>query len=200
MPKHPVNYDNTIIYKLVCRDLSVKDVYVGHTTDFKNRKNQHKNSCNNEKAKDYSNRKYEFIREHGGWKNWEMVEIEKFPCKDSNEATARERYFYDKLQSSLNTYKPQINDDDNFLRKCLCGYETRRNDNFVRHLKRKTTWCDEVMVSAVIEKNGDEQMILFYYKMINTKKDFAIWIRNMRRVNQQFIYIRDSDTQTDSRF
>ena len=83
------------------------------------------------------------------------------------------------------------------MRKCLCGYETRRNDNFVRHLKRKTTWCDEVMVSAVIEKNGDEQMILFYYKMINTKKDFAIWIRNMRRVNQHFIYIRDSDTEIE---
>ena len=83
------------------------------------------------------------------------------------------------------------------MRKCLCGYETRRNDNFVRHLKRKTTWCDEVKVSAVIEKNGDEQMILFYYKMINTKKDFAIWIRNMRRVNQHFIYIRDSDTEIE---
>ena len=40
-------------------------------------------------------------------------------------------------------------------------------------------------------------MILFYYKMINTKKDFAIWIRNMRRVNQHFIYIRDSDTQIE---
>ena len=84
------------------------------------------------------------------------------------------------------------------MRKCLCGYETRRNDNFVRHLKRKTTWCDEVMVSAVIEKNGDEQMILFYYKMINTKRDFAIWMRNMRRVHQQFINIRDTDTQIDN--
>ena len=85
------------------------------------------------------------------------------------------------------------------MRKCLCGYETRRVDNFVRHLKRKTTWCDEVMVSSVIEKNSEEQMILFYYKMINTKRDFAIWIRNMRRVNQQFIYIRDSDTQIEDR-
>ena len=52
----------------------------------------------------------------------------------------------------------------------------------------------------ITPNHDDEQMILFYYKMINTKKDFAIWIRNMRRVNQQFIYIRDSNTQTDSRF
>jgi hypothetical protein len=55
------------------------------------------------------------------------------------------------------------------------------------------------MVSAVIEKNSDEQMILFYYKMINTKRDFAVWIRNIRRVNIQFITIRDSDTQIEDR-
>ena len=85
------------------------------------------------------------------------------------------------------------------MRKCICGYETRRHDNFVRHLKRKTTWCDEVIVSKVIENNSDEQMIIFYYKMINTKKDFAVWIRNMRRVNIQFIGIRDSDTEMENR-
>ena len=123
-----------------------------------------------------------------------MIEIEKFKCNDANEATARERFYYDKLQPSMNTIKPK---KDNFLRKCVCGYETFREDNLVRHLKRKTTWCDEVIVSKVIENNSDEQMIIFYYKMINTKKDFAIWIRNMRRVNIQFIGIRDSDTQIE---
>jgi hypothetical protein len=83
------------------------------------------------------------------------------------------------------------------MRKCLCGYETRRYDNFIRHLKRKSSWCDELKVSTVMEANGDEQMILFYYKMINTKKDFTIWIRNIRRVNKQFCSIRDSDTQIE---
>ena len=38
MPRKPINYKKVIIYKLVCNDLSVKDLYVGHTTDFTNRK------------------------------------------------------------------------------------------------------------------------------------------------------------------
>ena len=38
MPRLPVDYKNTIIYKIVCNDLKIKDTYVGHTTDFKSRK------------------------------------------------------------------------------------------------------------------------------------------------------------------
>jgi hypothetical protein len=26
---------------------------------------------------------YSTIRENGGWNNWSMVEIEKYPCKDA---------------------------------------------------------------------------------------------------------------------
>ena len=73
------------------------------------------------------------------------------------------------------------------MRKCLCGYETKRNDNFVRHLKRKTSWCDEVTVSSVIENNSKEQVIILYYKMLKNEKVFAVWIRNIRRVNIEFI-------------
>ena len=35
-----------------------------------------------------------------------MVEIEKYPCNDSNEAYARERYWYEQLNSKLNSYIP----------------------------------------------------------------------------------------------
>ena len=56
---------------------------------------------------------------------------------------------------------------------------------------------DTNLPASLMEINGDEQIILFYYKMINTKKDFAIWIRNIRRVNKQFCSIRDSDTKIE---
>ena len=36
---------------------------------------------------------YEFIRENGGWDNWDMVEIEKRCCRDSLEAKSIERDF-----------------------------------------------------------------------------------------------------------
>ena len=34
MTRKEINYTNTIIYKIVCNDLTVTDVYVGCTTDL----------------------------------------------------------------------------------------------------------------------------------------------------------------------
>ena len=56
---------------------------------------------------------------------------------------------------------------------------------------------DTNLPASLMEMNGDEEMILSYYKLINTKKDFAIWIRNIRRVNNQFCSIRDSHTKIE---
>ena len=42
MPKNNIKYENTIIYKICCNDLSIKDIYLSHTTEFIRRKAQHK--------------------------------------------------------------------------------------------------------------------------------------------------------------
>lgn len=34
MPRTAIDYLKTIIYKIVCNDLNVKDVYVGGTSNF----------------------------------------------------------------------------------------------------------------------------------------------------------------------
>ena len=49
------------------------------------------------------------IRENEGWNNWSMIEIEKYPCNDKNEACARERYWYELLNANMNTYCPTLN-------------------------------------------------------------------------------------------
>jgi hypothetical protein len=67
MPLKNVNYENTVIYKIVCNDLTITDLYVGNTTNFTKRKGQHKNSCINEKSKSYNLKIYKIIRENGGW-------------------------------------------------------------------------------------------------------------------------------------
>jgi hypothetical protein len=41
MPKKNINFSKTIIYKIVCNDLTITDVYVGHTTNFIKRKAKH---------------------------------------------------------------------------------------------------------------------------------------------------------------
>jgi hypothetical protein len=106
MPKTPMDYSNTVIYKLVSYDLNITDCYVGHTTNFKQRKNDHKRTCNNENGKSYNFHVYSFIRENGGWKNWDMIEIEKYPCNDIYEALKRERFWYEELKATLNADVP----------------------------------------------------------------------------------------------
>ena len=107
MPKKEIDYSKTTMYKIVCNTLTVTDLYVGHTTQFTKRKNSHKNGCDNTKNKNYNLKLYSTIRNNGGWENWTMVEIEKYPCKDKNEATARERYWYEMLTANLNIVYPQ---------------------------------------------------------------------------------------------
>lgn len=98
MPRKPIDYFETIMYKIVCNDLSILDCYVGSTTDFTRRKYNHKNL-----TKTSDRRLYVFIRENGGWDNWSMVQIEEYPCMNSNQKTKRERYWFEELKASLNT-------------------------------------------------------------------------------------------------
>ncbi len=86
MPKVPMDYSNTIIYKIVCKDLEIKDCYVGHTTNFIQRRGQHKSACNIENSKNYNYNVYNCIRNNSGWDNWDMIEVEKYSCNDKNEA------------------------------------------------------------------------------------------------------------------
>ena len=106
MPKTIIDYSKTIIYKIVCNDLNITDLYVGHTTQFTKRKCGHKSKCNNLNSKSYNLIIYKTIRDNGGWENWSMIEIEKYNCNDSNEATARERHWYEILQAKLNSCCP----------------------------------------------------------------------------------------------
>ena len=106
MPKLPMNYQNTIIYKICCKDINITDTYVGHTTNFDKRKCQHKYSCNNENSKSFNYYVYQFIRNNGGWNNWSMIEIEKYSCNDAHEAEARERHWLETLGATLNTLIP----------------------------------------------------------------------------------------------
>jgi len=106
MPRTNINYSNTIIYKLCCNDLNITEVYVGQTTDFRKRKNNHKVSCNNQTAKGYNYNVYQFIRDNGGWDNWNMIEIEKYNAIDGNDAKKRERFWIEELKAILNCKIP----------------------------------------------------------------------------------------------
>ena len=105
MPKKPVNYENTMFYKLVCNDLHVQDFYVGHTTHWSNRLHKHKTACHNPKVQQSNYKIYKSIRANGGWDNWSMVLIERRPYADKLEAELYERKLTEELQATLSTYR-----------------------------------------------------------------------------------------------
>jgi len=100
MPKNNIDYSNTVIYKIFCKNHNITDMYIGHTTNFIKRKHQHRSVC----IKNNSNTKvYKIINENGGWDNWNMVEIASYNCKDSVEACTKEQQHIEILKPSLNT-------------------------------------------------------------------------------------------------
>ena len=72
----PRKYNQTVIYKIACKDPSITDIYVGVTTDFCRCKSKHNRTSKYENLKGYTDPFYTFIRENGGFDNFEMVPIE----------------------------------------------------------------------------------------------------------------------------
>lgn len=127
MPNKPYiisPYENTTIYKIFCKDESVTNTYVGLTINFKNRKRNHELACNNLKK----GKLYDFIRENGGWNNWDMVVLEKCSCINRQEAGLREKYWFETLNANLNSNYPS--------RTCYKWYE----DNKERLLELQRIW------------------------------------------------------------
>ena len=59
-------------------------IYVGHTTNFTQRKSFHKHDCNRHQRS--PPKVYKMMRTNGGWEMFRMVEIEKYPCNSRQEA------------------------------------------------------------------------------------------------------------------
>ena len=102
-----IDYSITPIsfYKFVCEDEKVVSTYVGHTTNFRIRKNVHKSGCNNEKCKQFNYKIYQTIRANGGWDNWRMIEIKSQLCESKRHAENIEQELIDQYKAELNTNK-----------------------------------------------------------------------------------------------
>ena len=106
MPKVDIDYSNTIFYKIFCKDTNIKDLYVGLTTNFVQRKHAHKQGCNNIKNANYNCKLYTTIRNSGGWDNWKMEIIAFHNCADSYEAHKKEQEYFETLGATLNSIEP----------------------------------------------------------------------------------------------
>lgn len=106
------NYQNGTIYKISCKNPEITDCYVGSTVDHNSRKSSHKSVCNNENSKDYNLPVYRYIRDNGGWNNWEFVLLEDYPCRTKKQLNIRERLWLEKLGAKLNSCYPERSNEE----------------------------------------------------------------------------------------
>ena len=100
------DYSKCVIYKLCCKDLNIKEIYIGSTCNFSKRKCDHKKVCNNKNSKRHNLKVYKFIRDNGGFENWDMILVEEFSCENKMQKLQRERYWYEELKADLNSDYP----------------------------------------------------------------------------------------------
>jgi len=97
---------NFCIYKIIPKQ-ECKALYIGSTTNFKRRKNQHKKNSKNKFKKEVL---YEFIRALGGFDNFICEKVLEFPCESREEGLKKEKELIEKMNATLNTVMlPKIN-------------------------------------------------------------------------------------------
>jgi hypothetical protein len=138
MPQNAIDFSQTIIYRLVCNDISITETYIGHTTNFNKRKSKHKSNCNNENSNCYNSKVYAFIRSNGGFENWSMLKIEDYPCKDIHEATNKERHWIEHYQAGLNSNIPARTQDE-----IIEHQKQYREENKEKHKEYKRRYRNE---------------------------------------------------------
>lgn len=130
------DYSNTHIYKIVCKDKTITDCYVGHTTNLKLRQTNHRDKCNPNHCKS-GIKLYMFIREHGGWSNWEIQIIDHYPtCENKSQATIREQEWIEKINPTLNDRKATATAEELREQKNAWKRQSERHHEYAREYSK----------------------------------------------------------------
>ena len=149
------DYSKCCVYKLCCKDPEIDQFYIGSTTNPTKRKCDHKKCCTKVNDKEYNTYKYQFIRDHGGWLNWDLAVIEEFSCNSKMEQHKIERQYIENLKPSLNKAIPAnyqagdvysqteynnsyyIDDKDKIIKQNKQYYDNNRDHILKRQRKQK---------------------------------------------------------------
>ena len=177
MPRLPIDYSNTMFYKIVSANVEVDDIYVGHTTDFKPRKAEHKRRCNSDNHKYHNCYVYKFIRSHGGWTNFDMVLIEQRSCINKLEAEQIERFYIETLYATLNKVIPTRTDKEyktenkiEISQKAKQYRETNKHEISEKRKLHRQEHKDEYAARSKSYYELNKEKILIKQKERNSKK------------------------------
>jgi hypothetical protein len=124
---------------------------------------------------------YSFIRENGGWQNFDMIQIEQFNATDKRSLHARERHWIEELQPSLNgaipnrTYQEWCEDNKESIAARMRQYS---RDN-----------CEAIAAQKKLyQKNNKEALAAYQKRYSRDTKDTRTCI-----CGQEYNYGKSSD-------
>jgi predicted GIY-YIG superfamily endonuclease len=127
MPRTAIDYSKSMIYKIEHQD-KPELIYVGSTTDFTRRKNNHKSKCNNSNNKSYNLKLYQMIRSNGGWESFKIIIIKELNCKNKVELLLEEDRMMKEMKANLNSCRAHPSDQEKFESKKESDKNYRENN------------------------------------------------------------------------
>lgn len=205
-----IDYSKTIIYKIVFKDINIKDSYVGSTTDFIRRRCDHKRNVIKINSPLYNKYLYKYIRNNEGWDNWEIVEIERYNAVDSNDAFKRERHWLETLGATLNKVIPSRtlkeyrednkehykeydkelyeNNKEYVEEKDKKYYENNEEKLLERRKEKITCVCDSIFSKGNRSKHNKTQKKLFIQNLMIQKiimSNYQLFLSNSKKNDLQ---------------
>lgn len=138
------------IYKLIKKDALNNDmVYIGSTTNPKQRWRDHKNYCNSPTHKSYNRKNYIYIRENGGINEWQMVILDEIdiPFKHCKKRDNYENKFIKSFDATKKL-------NNNFSKRTLKEYYYDNKDEILRKNRLyKQNNKEKIKIARVLRKN-----------------------------------------------
>jgi len=157
------------IYKICCDDCPDFN-YVGSTKAFRQRKNHHRQNCNDENYKNHHLKLYTTIRANGGWDNWRMVIIEECGEISFTQARIKEEENRVKLNANLNMQRCHITPEAKQERDNKYAKERRENNKEYFQQKDREHYEKNKETILPIKR---EYSRIYYYKNHNEKLKYS---------------------------
>ena len=196
------HYENAVIYKIHSLNPDVKEIYVGSTCDFANRKYHHKRNCNKPSDKKYHLKVYTYIRDNGGWDKFMMTPIKMYPCKSKMELHIEERKNIEELNATLNSSVPGRTDKEyreqnkEKIKQQKKEYYEQNKDKFkeyqIKNREKLKEYRKEYYKEyAIKNKEKIKQQHLNYYEQNkDKKKEYAIKNKDKRNAQARARYAK----------
>ena len=121
------------------------------------------------------------MRQNGGWDNFKMIEVEKYPCNDKREAEAREEELRIELKANMNSHR------------CFTTIEQKKayyNDNKEKILDKAKEYYNDNKEKIKEYYNDNKEKIKEYYNdnKDKLKEKFKEYTKaNKDKLKQKFI-------------